>query len=117
MRRFLKSLHFSVQGILELWVRERNFRIQVGLAAVTVILGLACKLTAFEWTQIALAMGMVFVAEALNTAIEKLADALHPEIHPKIAVVKDIAAGAVLLAVLTALTMGALIFFPHFLRS
>ncbi len=113
MKPFVKSLYFSIKGIREIVIRERNFRIQVLAAVGTIGLGFILRLNSLEWALMSLAIGMVFVAEAFNTAIEKLADALHPELHPRIALVKDIAAGGVLLAVFTALAIGSLIFFPH----
>lgn len=113
MRSFIKSLKFSVKGIREIVMHERNLKIQVLAAVGTIGLGFILELNSLEWALISLAIGVVFIAEAFNTAIEKLADALHPEIHPRIALVKDISAGAVLLAVFTALAIGSLIFFPH----
>lgn len=57
-------------------------------------------------------IGFVLTAEAFNTAIEKICDFIHPELHPKIGKIKDIAAGGVLIAVLTAVVIGLIIFAP-----
>src|SRR6185369_224498 len=76
-------------------------------------LGLALGLRPLEWTLLAIAATVVWVAEALNTALEALSDATVPEHSPHIAIAKDVAAGAVLLASLGALAVGLLVFLPH----
>jgi diacylglycerol kinase (ATP) len=58
------------------------------------------------WALVGLAVGLVLVAEMANTAIEALADLLHPGQHPEIGVAKDVAAGAVLIATLVAIVVG-----------
>jgi diacylglycerol kinase (ATP) len=62
-----------------------------------------------------LAFGLVLGIESLNTAVEKLADFVHPEFHNKIGFIKDIAAGAVLFAALAAIAIGLLIYVPKFM--
>ncbi len=69
-----------------------------------------------EWMAIVLCIGLVFAAEALNSAIEELADALHPDEHPGIGRAKDLAAAGVLLAAFAAAAVGLLIFLPRLLR-
>ena len=65
-----------------------------------------------EWMLQILAFGLVLGIEGLNTAVEKIADFIHPEFHDRIGFIKDIAAGAVLFAASSALTVGALIYVP-----
>jgi diacylglycerol kinase (ATP) len=60
-----------------------------------------------------LAIGLVLGIEGLNTAVEKIADFVHPDFHERIGFIKDIAAGAVFLAALTAITIGCIIYFPY----
>jgi diacylglycerol kinase (ATP) len=84
------------------------------MAAVAVLglgayLGLAC----FEWSLLVLAIGLVVTAEALNTALETLGDAITQEPHPLVGQAKDMAAAGVLLAAITAAVIGALVFIPH----
>jgi len=62
-----------------------------------------------------LAFGLVLSVESLNTAVEKVADFIHPEFHEKIGFIKDIAAGAVMFAALAAIAVGLLIYVPKFL--
>ena len=83
------------------------------LAALSVIIaGIYFKITSTEWMAVVFAIGIVVVAEMLNTAIEKLTDMVSPGIHPDAKVVKDIAAGAVLMASISALTIGLIVFLP-----
>ena len=62
-----------------------------------------------------LAIGLVLAVEGLNTAVEKIADFIHPEFHEKIGFIKDIAAGAVFFAAMTAIAIGSLIYIPKLL--
>jgi diacylglycerol kinase len=66
-----------------------------------------------EWIAISVAIGLVLIAEFFNTAIESLADFVSPGFHKDIGRIKDISAGAVLVAVLIAVIIGILIFWPH----
>jgi diacylglycerol kinase len=86
-------------------------------ATVLVFVGGFCvRLSRPEWCWILLALMAVWMAEALNTAIEYLADAVSPQRHPLIEKAKDVAAGAVLISAMGAATIGLLIFGPHVLK-
>ena len=86
------------------------------LAALAVIIaGFSFEISVGEWIAISFAIGLVVVAEMLNTAIEKLTDMVSPEIHPNAKVVKDLAAGAVLMASIVALVIGLIVFLPKVL--
>jgi len=69
-----------------------------------------------EWAAIILVIGFVLMAELFNSVIEKLIDYLKPEIHPAAKVIKDAAAGGVLIAAITAVIIGALIFIPKLIQ-
>lgn len=75
-------------------------------------LGKILKIEPWEWIGIFLSAGLVVVAEIINSAIERLCDHLHPDLHPAIGRVKGITAGAVLFAVGIALVVGGLVFLP-----
>ena len=79
-------------------------------------LGVYCRITRLEWALLALAVAGVWTAELLNTAIEALTDLVSPAWHPLAGKAKDVAAGAVLLAALGALVVGALVFGPYLLQ-
>lgn len=80
------------------------------------LVGMALQVSRFEWCWLLLAIAAVFAAEALNTAVEFLADAISREYHPLLKQAKDVAAGAVLIAALAAVLIGVLILGPHLLE-
>jgi undecaprenol kinase len=94
---FLRRIRFALTGIAHTLRHERSLRLQV-VVLVAVLLGLAItRLAPIWWALVVLAGAGVLAAELFNTAIEHLADHLHPDMHPKIRLVKDCAAAAVLL--------------------
>lgn len=109
-----KSIGFSYawNGIVEMAKSERNFRIHLLATIVVLLLGIIVKLSFLEWMIALFAIGMVLVVETTNTAVEKLIDYLKPDIHPVAKTIKDIAAGAVLIASITAFVIGCLLFIP-----
>jgi diacylglycerol kinase (ATP) len=107
-----KSFGYAIKGLSALY-GESNARIHAAATLLVVALGAVLGLTALDWTLLAIAATMVWVAEALNTALEALSDAAVPEYSPYIAIAKDVAAGAVLLASVGAVAVGLLVFVPH----
>lgn len=102
---FLTRLGFAMQGLRRAFRGEASFRFHC-LATVGVFVVLAAtRAGAVWWAVAALTIGLVFVAELFNTALETLADRLHPERHPLIGAAKDLAAGAVLVASIMALVV------------
>ena len=109
---FHRRLSFALAGIGAALRSEKSFRTQMA-AAVAIMLVLAWVQPApVWWALIAIAIAGVFAAELINTALEALADHLHPEQHPRIKLAKDCAAAAVLVASLAALAVAV-----AFLRS
>jgi len=103
---FLHRFGYACNGIVMAFRRERSMRTH-GAALVGVGLFLAATgASALWWAIVGLAAGLVLVAEMANTALETLADLLHPGQHPEIGVAKDVAAGAVLVATLVAIGVG-----------
>ncbi|GGJ83332.1 diacylglycerol kinase [Lentibacillus kapialis] len=94
---------------------EMNFRIHLITAFLVMLAGLFFRLTAVEWIMIFFAIGLVLIAEMLNTAIEKTLDYLKPDLHPQAKLIKDLSAGAVLISALVATVVGLLVFLPEFL--
>jgi diacylglycerol kinase len=109
----IRAFRFAGRGLAQALRQERNLQIQAVAVLAVLVLGWRSNLSAQDWALLALAMGLVLSAELMNTAVEALADALHPKRHAGIGLAKDIAAGAVLLAALTALIVGLLVFLPH----
>ncbi|WP_295335067.1 diacylglycerol kinase [Flavobacterium sp.] len=110
----LKSVGFAVKGALKLITTEHSVMVQSSLAVLMIIAGFYFKIDRYEWMMQILAFGLVLGVESLNTAVEKIADFIHPEYHERIGFIKDIAAGAVMLAALAAIAVGLLIYVPKF---
>ncbi len=112
----LQSVNYALQGVTDLLRHQHNARVHLVAAIIVVLLGLVFSVQRWEWAVLVLAIGGVWLAEAINTAVEYLADACHPEQHPLIKRAKDVAAAAVLLFSLAALVVGLLVFMPYLLR-
>jgi diacylglycerol kinase (ATP) len=111
----IRSFGYAFKGIYALFRTEQNAWIHLIAAVTAIISGIIFNLNTREWIWIFLAIGMVISAELFNTAIEKLVDMISPEHHKKAGLIKDLAAGAVLIAALTALLIGLGIFLPKML--
>lgn len=107
---------YAFRGILHVIRYERHMWIHMGVAFVVVAAGAIFHLARSEWILIALCMGLVFSAEIMNTAIERIVDLLSPEKQKLAGQVKDLAAGAVLVCALTAAVIGLIIFVPHIME-
>ncbi len=112
MKQRLLSFKYAVNGLVVLFKSEHNAHIHTIAAVVAIFLGWFLKIEKGEWLWIILAIGMVFITELLNSAIEYLADVVSPGQHEKIGKVKDLSAGAVLVAAIIALLIGCMIFIP-----
>lgn len=111
----LKSFKYAIVGALKLITTEHSIMVQCSLGVLVTIAGIYFNISKTEWLFQTLAIGLVLSIEGLNTAIEKIADFIHPDFHDKIGFIKDIAAGAVFFAALTAITIGLVIYLPLFL--
>ena len=108
----LRSFTFALKGIYLLITTEDSIKAQLFFGFIATCLGFYFKISVTEWIFQCLVIGIVLVAEALNTAIEKVADFVHPDYHKKIGFIKDIAAGAPAFAALTALIIASIIYLP-----
>ena len=107
-RPFRERLGAAFAGFRAGWRRERSFRTQVVIGAAAVVVLVAVRAPVIWSAAVALAIGVVLAAELFNAALEALVDRLHPDVHPEIRDVKDMAAGGVLLASAIALVVGLL---------
>lgn len=112
----LKSFRYAFNGIITLLRNEHNARIHLFATVCVIIAGFWLGLSATEWIAIVLSIGFVFSAEAVNSAVEYLADYVSPDYHKLIKHAKDVAAGAVLIAAIAAATVGLIIFIPKILE-
>ncbi|NOX09066.1 MAG: diacylglycerol kinase [Gammaproteobacteria bacterium] len=94
---FIQRLSFALQGIKASWQSERSFRTQSLFALLLLPLLIILQPALIWWAISTLIAVLVLAAELINTALEHLVDHLHPEQHPRIKIVKDCAAGAVLI--------------------
>jgi diacylglycerol kinase (ATP) len=111
----LKSIGFALKGAIKLIKTEHSVMVQFSLGIALIIAGFYFNITAAEWMFQILAIGLVLSIEGLNTAVEKIADFIHPDYSQRIGFIKDIAAGAVFFAAMAAITIGLIIYLPKFL--
>ncbi len=108
------AFQYAWQGIRYMLRTQPNAWFQIGVWAIVTAVGLAFGLTAGEWCAAVLAMALVWISEALNTAIEDVVDLAPPAQHPPAGRAKDVAAGAVVMSVLASAIVGLIIFGPRF---
>ena len=109
-----KSMGFALQGAVKLITTEHSVMVQSSAAVLLIIAGFYFNITMTEWLCQTIIIGLVLSVEGLNTAIEKIADFIHPNYHEKIGFIKDIAAGAVFFAAMTAIAVVLMIYVPKF---
>ena len=112
---FMNRLIWSISGVITAFKSEQNVRIHMGLMVLALFFCYTLSLTYLECSLVFLCIGIVICCELLNTSIELLATKCSPTFDQTIKKVKDIAAGAVLIASLTALAVGSCIFLPKLL--
>jgi len=110
-----KSVGFALKGAIKLITTEHSVMVQTSLGVILTITGFVVGISHTDWLFQTFAIGLVLSIEGLNTAIEKVADFIHPDYHEKIGFIKDIAAGAVFFAAITAIIIGLIIYVPHFI--
>ena len=115
MRALLSRFRDATRGLLHLLLRDASGRLHSVCAVAVVIMGMWLRVPAMEWAVLSLAMGAVLAAEALNSAIEKLADRVTLEREETIRLLKDLSAGGVLAASLGAAAVALFLFGPRLL--
>lgn len=108
----LKGCVYSFKGGILLLKTEASIQVQFLIALITTIAGFYYHISPSEWMVQILCIGLVMTAEGLNTAIEGIADFIHPDFHSKIGRIKDIAAGAVGIAALMSVIIAGIIYIP-----
>ena len=111
--REAESFACAFRGIAALLKNEVHARIHLAATVAVLALGWWLDINAGEWMAVVLSIGLVWTAEALNTAIEYVADLAHPDEHPEVKKLKDLAAAAVLFASVVALVVGLIVFWPR----
>lgn len=108
----LKSIGYAFNGAQYLLKTESSIKIQFVIAIFVTAAGFYYSISASEWLIQMTCIGLVMSIEGVNTAIEYIADFIHPEHHHKIGRIKDIAAGAVFIASIAALIVAIIIYYP-----
>jgi diacylglycerol kinase len=111
-RSRLVSFHHALRGWWYVLRTQRNAWLHALASVIVVGLGWTMRITGQDWALLLLAMGLVWMAEFLNTALEAVVDLASPESHPLARVGKDVGAAAVLIAALTAALVGLLVLGP-----
>lgn len=109
------GLEYALNGLKEAFIREKNFRIHVIIAIFVIIAAFLFQLTYLEWALILAFILFVFIAELMNSVIERLIDYIKPELHPNAKIIKDMAAAIVLVAAIGSIIVGLIIFIPKVL--
>lgn len=112
LRRRINSFRFAFRGLADLFRNQANARIHLVVAVVVALAGWWLGLSRLEWVAVVLSIALVISMEAMNTALEYLADRISPEHDPLVGKAKDAAAAAVLIAAFGAVTVGLIIFLP-----
>jgi diacylglycerol kinase (ATP) len=110
--RRLRSFRYAWNGLIWLVRSQPNARIHLVATVCAIGVGFWLKIAPLEWCAILIVTGTVWSAEAVNSALELLADHLHPQEHPLVGRAKDVAAGGVLVAAIVAMGVGVLVFGP-----
>lgn len=108
----LKSIGYAFKGAVLLLKTEASIKTQFAIVLLMTVLGFYFNISVTEWMAQILAVGLVMSIEGLNTAIEEIADFIHPDQHSKIGFIKDVAAGAVFIASVAAVIVGFIIYLP-----
>jgi diacylglycerol kinase len=113
MKRLFRSFMHALKGVFFTFRSERNFQVELTIAGVVFLFMLWLPLSRIEESVLIIAVTLVLVLELINTATERIMDILKPRVHPYARVVKDVMAGAVLVAAFGAIILGCLIFLPY----
>lgn len=108
-----KAFGYAIKGLAYVFRTQHAMWFHSFTASCVIAAGLYLRVTANDWRWLALAITLVWTAEAMNTAVESVCDALHPEHHCLIGTAKDVAAGSVLVAAIGAIIIGTLTFWPY----
>lgn len=111
-----KAFGYAWEGVRTLFSGEAHAKIHLLAAILVIAAGFIFSISKWEWCAVILCIGIVFLAEGFNTAIEKLCDKVSPQRDPLIKIAKDVAAGSVLLFVMSAVVVGLIVFIPKIIN-
>ena len=112
----LKSVRYAFKGAYLLITTEASLKLQFFIGVIMTIAGFYYQLSPIEWIIQILTIALIMAIEGLNTAIEEMANFVHPEYHKKIGLIKDLSAGAVFIFAIAAIIVGCIIYFPKIFK-
>ena len=115
MKKLIRSFGYAFKGVAYATTSQLNFRIHLVATVLATIAGFLFHISPGEWQWVMLCVAIVLVTEIFNTMIETLVDLVSPGFNEKAGRVKDMAAGAVVIAAAFALVTGLIIFLPKIL--
>lgn len=111
----LRGVRYAAKGAWILISTEPSIQVQIFVSIVVICAGFYFDISNVEWILQLFAIALVLSVEGLNTAVEGIADFVHPDFHNKIGYIKDVAAGAVFFSAIIAVVIAAIIYFPKML--
>ena len=115
IKKRIKSFGYAIRGIKVLITTQHNAWIHLLATIVVIIVGIILKISKGDWFMLTVAISLVWIMEALNTAIEFMIDMVQPDYHHLAEKAKDVAAAAVLIAAIAAIVIGVIVFLPKFM--
>lgn len=109
----IKAFICAINGLIAVFKTERNFKYMTVGFMVTIVMSVILKISRQDWILVLLCSGAVLTAEIFNTVVENIVDFISPDYNLKAGLIKDMAAGAVLIISLIALVIGLIIFMPY----
>lgn len=110
---FADSFNYASRGIQYAWKTEQNFRTEIVIAIIVIVMMLVFPLRPIEQVLLGLLIVWILTLELINTVLERMADIVKPNPHPYIKITKDLMAGAVLISAAGAAVIGIIIFYPY----
>ncbi len=114
IKKFVGSIKFAFRGLKSVCKTEQNFRFQVAISILVIILMFAFQVSKKESVVLILMIAFVLVMELINSVFEKMADMMQPRVHIYAELIKNIMSGVVLISALASLIIGLMIFIPYF---
>ncbi|MFT5217195.1 MAG: diacylglycerol kinase (ATP) [Glaciecola sp.] len=108
----ITSIGYAFKGAYHLIATEASIKVQFAIGVLITFTGFYFELSATEWMIQIAVIALIMTIEGINTAIEEIADFVHPEYHEKIGLIKDISAGAVFIFAIAAVIIGLIIYIP-----
>ncbi len=115
LQKRIQSFGYAFKGIATLIRTQPHAKVHALATLIVIAAGFLVEVNRMEWIALTLAIGIVWISEAVNTALEFLTDLASPDYHPLAGKAKDVAAGAVLLAAVLAVVVAGIVFVPYVL--